>query len=146
MAKTYTVDLPVTQTRELRYTRVERMEFEKRFRHFGLPGMKEILFDRVFPVRPDPSNDGKMTPTGGGDLEAQTAFIWMGIRHKNPKFITEEKVGEWLDLAITEGRPMLLFLAEAVNAVCDSGVLGYVIDRAVSEEEPGKAPEVTTGA
>ncbi len=149
MGKTYTVDLPLTQTRELKYTRDERREFEKRCRHFGLAGMKEILFERVFPIKPDPNNDNKPTPTGGGDDEAQVLLLWLGLRHINPRLITEQWVSEKLDQAIKEGRPMVTFVAQAVNAVMASGVLGFVFDgtAAVEEEvapaEEGKAPEAT---
>jgi hypothetical protein len=145
MGKAYTVDLPVTQTRELRYTRAERLEFEKRCRHFGLAGMKDILFKKVFPVEPDPANDNKPTPTGGGDLEAQILLVWLGIRH-NSKALTEERVADLLELAVKEGRPTVTFVAQAVNAVMASGVLGFVWDGAVVEEEaapatPGEAQE-----
>ena len=135
MGKTYTVDLPITQTRELKYTRVERFEFEKRCRHFGLPGMKEIIFEKVFPIRPDPNNDNKPTPTGGGDLEAQILLVWLGIRHNNRGLITEDWVGDKLDLAVSEGRPIVSFVAEAVNAVMSSGILGFRYEGYVAPEE-----------
>ncbi len=147
MGKTYTLDLPVTQTRALKYTRVERMEFEKRCRHFNLPGMKEIIYDRVFPIKVDPANDNKPTPTGGGDLEAQILLIWLGIRHNNRQLITEDWVGDKLDLAIQEGRPMIDFVARAVNAVMSSGILGFVWEQYVEVEEEaapatrGEAPD-----
>ena len=141
MSKTYTVDLPVTQSRELRYTQAERLEFEKRCRHFNLPGMKEIIFDKVFPIRPDPTQDNKPTPTGGGDLEAQILLIWLGIRHNNTNRITEKAVADWLELAVKEGRPMLVFVAQAVNAVMASGVLGFVFEGIVEEEEVAPATE-----
>lgn len=145
MGKAYTVDLPITQVRELKYTRAERLEFERRCRHFNLAGMKDILYKRVFPIEPDPSNDNKPTATGGGDLEAQTLLIWLGIRH-NSKSLTEERVAELLDLAVKEGRPMVSFVAQAVNAVMASGILGFVYEKAVEEEEvapttQGEAPE-----
>jgi len=136
MAKTYTIDLPITQTRELRYQRAERYEFEKRFRHFNLPGMKEILFEKVFPIMPDPNDDDKMQPTGGGDLEAQICFLWLGIRHHNPKRITEEQVADWVDLAMEEGRPTVSLVARAINAALASGVLGYIYEAPDPEEEP----------
>ena len=135
MSKTYTVALPLNSDRVLKYTRAERVEFEKRFRHFGLPGMKDILYERVFPIKPDPANDNKPMATGGGDLEAQICLIWLGIRHNNPKRITEEQVGEWLDLAVEEGRPIVGFVATAVNAVMASGVLGFKYERDAIEEE-----------
>ena len=148
MGKTFTVDLPVTQSRELRYTRAERLEFEKRCRHFGLAGMKEILFKKVFPVEPDPHNDNKPTPTGGGDLEAQILLVWLGIRHNNKSLITEDWTADKLDLAVKEGRPMLVHVASAVNAVMASGVLGFVYESPVVEEEPaqGEGKEETTAA
>ena len=147
MGKTYTVDLPITQTRELRYGKDERKEFEKRCRHFGLAGMKEIIFKRVFPIEPDPNNDNKPTPTGGGDYEAQVLLVWLGIRHANPRLITEQWVEEKLDVAIKEGRPVVGFVAQAVNAVMASGCLGFVYEGYVAEDEEvapateGKAPE-----
>ncbi len=135
MGKTYTVDLPITQTRELRYTRAERLEFEKRCRHFGLPGMKEIIYDKVFPIKPDPNNDNKPTPTGGGDLEAQILLVWLGIRHNNKQLITEEWTADKLDVAVNEGRPQVSFVAQAVNAVMASGILGFKWEHFVEEEE-----------
>lgn len=142
MAKTFSVDLPITQPRELRYGRDERKEFEKRFRHFGLGGMRELLYTKVFPVKPDPDDDNKLRPTGGGDYEAQIALIWMGIRHHNSKLITEDWVADKIDFAIREeGRPMVLFVAQAVNAVNASGVLGYVYEAtAVVKDEEEAAP------
>lgn len=139
MGKTYSINLPLANERELRYTRAERLEFEKRCRHFGLGGMKEILFKKVFPIEPDPNNDNKPTPTAGGDLEAQILLIWLGIRHNNKSLITEEWVGEKLDLAVKEGRPMVDFVAKAVNAVMASGVLGFVYEHFVQEEEAAPA-------
>lgn len=143
MGKTYTVDLPVTQTRVLQYTKDERKEFEKRCRHFGLAGMKEIIFKRVFPIEPDPNNDNKPTPTGGGDYEAQVLLVWLGIRHANPQLITEKWVEDKLELAVKEGRPMVTFVAEAVNAVMASGILGFVYEGYVAPEE--EAAPATTG-
>lgn len=140
MGKTYSVDLPITTSRELKYTRAERLEFEKRCRHFGLAGMKEIIFKKVFPVEPDPNNDNKPTPTGGGDLEAQILLIWLGIRHCS-KTLTEERVAELLDLAVKEGRPHVTFVAQAVNAVMSSGVLGFVFDGHFEEEEAAPATQ-----
>ncbi len=141
MSKTYTVDLPVTQSRVLKYTRAERMEFEKRCRHFGLAGMKEILYKRVFPIEPDPNRDNQPTPTGGGDLEAQILIVYLGLRHIDPKRITEERVAEWIDTAIQEDRPMLPIVATAVNAVMASGILGYKFNGFVEEEEAAPATE-----
>jgi hypothetical protein len=141
MPEKFTVNLPMSQERELRYTRAERLEFEKRFRHFGLPGMKGIIVEKVFPQAPNPQNDNKLEYTGDGDMEAQYCLVWLGIRHHNPKLITEERVAEWLDLAVTEGRPVLNFVAAAINAVMASGVLGFVPKVTVeSEEVEGKAP------
>lgn len=154
MAKTFSVDLPITTARELRYTRVERQEFEKRFRHFGLPGMKEIIFEKVLPIKPNPADDNKLVPTGGGDYEAQVALIWMGIRHNAKHLITEEWVADKLEVAIKEGRPQILFVIDAVNAVLASGVLGYIYEGRVAEIEEeevapateGKAPDTSTSA
>lgn len=131
MARTYTVALP-KQPRELRYTRAERLDFERRFRDRGLSGMKEILDKLVLPTR-DLGN-GKREITLGGDLEAQETLVWLGLRHING--ITEKRVAEWLDVAAKEeGRPMIQFVAPAVAAVFASGVLGYVYEYKVETEE-----------
>jgi len=139
--KTYTLELPnEANSRPLKYTRVERREFEKAFRHFGLPGMREILFERVFPIKPDPTRDNKPYPTGGGDDEAQHKLIYLGLRGGGlPKHISEEKVSDWIDAAVQNGKPIIGFVATAVNAVLASGVLGYVYEHeAVTEEEPAQ--------
>jgi hypothetical protein len=151
--KTYKIALPLATERELRYQRAERVEFEKRFRHFGLPGMKDIIFERVFPIKPDPTRDNKPYPTGGGDLEAQYTLIYLGLRGGGSlaKHITEEKVNEWIDLSIKEGRPLVGMVATCVNAVMASGVLGFMYEHdAVVEEETeegeGKAEAPSTSS
>jgi hypothetical protein len=147
MPEQLTIHLPIATERVLRYTLEDREELEKRFRHFGLPGLKEIIYERIFPVKPNPAHDNKLECTGGGDLEAQRALIWMGIRHANPKLITEDKVKEWIRLAIQdEGRSMLELTAVCVRAVGQSGILGFKfgVDE-VTEDEAPKAAE-TAGA
>ncbi len=125
MAKTYTVDLPITQTRELRYTRQERLDFEKRFRDRGKPGMKELLHAFVLPsVETAP---GKAEATAGGDLEMQEYLLFLGLRHLG-NVVTEKRVTEWLGLASEEGRPLIGFIGPAVCAVYASGVLGFVYE------------------
>lgn len=144
MAKTYTVDLPITQTRELKYTRQERLDFERRLRDRGLAGMKEILDKLVLPTRD--IGGGRREVTLGGDLEAQEYLVFLGLRHIGTQ-ITEKRVSEWLELASREeGRPLIQFVAPAVQAVFASGVLGYVYEPKLEEEEvapatEGKAPE-----
>jgi hypothetical protein len=145
MPKTFTVHLPIATERTLKYTSAERMEFEKRFRFFNLPGMQGIILEKVFPQKPNPNNDNKPEYTGDGDMEAQNVLIWLGLRHIG-KHITEEKVTAWLDLAVTEGRSRPHFIAAAVNAVIASGVLGYVqpepavVEEEVAEGTGGKEP------
>lgn len=141
MAKTYTVDLPIATTRELKYTRQERLDFEKRLRDRGCAGMKEILDKLVLPTK-DLGN-GVREVTLGGDLEAQEYLIFLGLRHYGHA-ITEKRVSEWLDLAVTQeqDRPLIGFVARAVSAVFASGVLGYVYEpKIVAEEEAAPATE-----
>lgn len=134
MAKQYTVDLPITQPRELRYTPQERRDFEKRFRDRGLAGMKEILDKLVLPTKD--AGGGKREITLGGDIEAQEYLVFLGLRHLG-NVITEKRVSEWLNLAATEeGRPLIQFVAPAVACVFASGVLGYVYEYTVEEEVP----------
>ena len=150
MAKTYTVYLPITHERELKYTRDERRDFEKRFRGLGCSGMKDILDKFVLTTTPDPDRPGRRLITLGGDLEAQEYLIYLGLRHYG-NAITEKRVSEWLALAATEGpeRQMVAFVAPAVSAVFASGVLGFVYEYQVEKDEEvapaaeGKAPEAT---
>jgi hypothetical protein len=137
MAKQYTIDLPITQTRELRYTRQERLDFEKRFRDRGMSGMKAIIGELVLPTVPDPDKPGQRLVTVGGDLEAQEYLIYLGLRHLGSA-ITEKRVSEWLDLAVREEGPerqMVAFVAPAVAAVFASGVLGFVYEYKVEKDE-----------
>ena len=133
MAKQYTIDLPITQPRELRYTRQERLDYEKRFRDRGKAGMREIIDTLVLPTKD--IGGGKRDITLGGDLEAQEFLIYLGLRHIG-NAITEKRVAEWLDLAAREeSRPLINFLAPAVAAVYASGVLGFVYEYTAVQEE-----------
>jgi hypothetical protein len=137
MPEQLTIHLPIATERVLRYTLEDREELEKRFRHFGLPGLREIIFERITPVRPNPLRDGRLEFTGGGDLEAQRVLIWVGIRHNNPKRITEEAVKDWLRLAVQEeGRSMFELVTRAVHAVGRSGILGFTFAAEALEAEP----------
>lgn len=151
MAKTYTIHLPITHERVLKYTRDERRDFEKRFRDRGCSGMKELLDKYVLTTTPDPDKPGKRLITLGGDLDAQEYLIYLGLRHYG-NAITEKRVSDWLDLAVREEgaeRQMVAFVAPAVSAVFASGVLGFVYEYTVEKDEEvapateGKAPEAT---
>lgn len=127
--KEYSVELGGAQ-HALRYTLTERKELEKRY----AKGLRELILTDVYPL------DEKNEPTGGGLIERQIAFLFMGIRHKaGPKF-TEQKLEGWIDDAVLKGGHMLIYLTHAVRAAMASGVLGYVIEASEEpEEEKGKA-------
>lgn len=116
--------------RPLRYTRHERVEYEKRFN----AGMWEVIRKHVLALN---END---EPTPGGMIEAQHALVWLGLRHNGPKW-SESKVSEWLDELASNGGNVFAIFNTAATAVLASGVLGIKYAPAVVEEEPeeGKA-------
>lgn len=130
MAKKYYVEIGARK-RELRYTRQERIEIERRFEC----DIREFVYGMAFPMR-----DGK--PTMGGRLEAQEALIWYGVRHIGGK-ITEDLIARELQKVVENGGSIYEPLSQAIVGMLASGLLGYTPDLADAdaEVEEGKGEE-----
>lgn len=129
MPRTYTCTLGFSE-REFRYTRKERVEFEKRFG----AGMWDVMKRHVLALNEDD------VPTPGGMIEAQHALVWLGLRHKGPK-VTEENVSIWLDEEAQKGGNVFAIYGTASNAVLASGVLGFKWEAPEVEDEEADPKE-----
>lgn len=115
------------QSRPFRYKLSDRIEIENRF---GC-GLMELIRDKVFPTDPH----GKFL--GGGMLSVQIALLWVGLRHANPRRVTEAAITEWLSAIIEADGSVFAPINEAMRAVFASGVLGKAVD--ISDDEPDES-------
>lgn len=119
--------------RELRYTKDERKELERKYSC----GLLELINKRILPT--EVGENKAVQWTGGGEWEPQVTLIYFGLRHYGKK-VTYQVVEEWIDEHVQKGGHIVEFLAVVIAAVWASGVLGKVVDVKADEgKDPAEA-------
>jgi hypothetical protein len=140
MAKEFYVELG-GKSRRLAYRVRDGIELKRRF---GRP-LISLLREDVMGMRerPDPDKPGETLweAVNATDPEVQVAFLYVGVRHEGG--VNEDKVLNWVDAHLSDGKPMGDLVGPVWKAVFISGVLGYSLDieaeaEKLKDDEAGK--------
>lgn len=115
------------KSRGLKYTLADREDLEAMFPRAG--GGASNLFELI--------QEHFVKP---GSFAVQAAMLWKGLARVDSR-VTLDKTKEWLEAEVEKGSALTPIFKAVIDAILDSGVLGFVIKVDLEDEAIAEKPE-----